>query len=390
MLIASTADRPSPLKIGLGVTAMERAIQSNGHLDGIGTYTAELLKHFDKEAVALHKFAFKGFRGTEIGDDVEAMPGSFQRNLIKGALFGIPFPGDRALGARFDLFHAPDHHVPKLRHIPVLASIMDPVPLMAPEWTATRMRAAKNWFFRRSVQWADHFVTISHFVVDDIVEHFQIPRDRISVIELGVDDRYFTPLPDSIRESVMAELKIQGDFFLFIGTLQPRKNLLRLIEAFNRLPLDMRRGCPLIVAGREGWSSEPDRSALAKLAAEGTGRWLDYVTPLQKFALLQSARALVFPTLYEGFGLPVLEAFASGLPVIASNTTSIPEVAGDAALLVNPLNVEELADAMRRVSEDSELRQTLRDAGKIRSRSFTWKRTADRTTALYRTMLGKD
>lgn len=377
----------SPLRVALGATVLERARNSNGHLDGIGTYTAELLKHLGSAGVAAQPFAFEGFRGTQVSGAVQSMPGSFAFNLARSTLTGMPFSGSADLARQFDVYHATDHHVPKLRQLPVVATVMDPIPLMHPEWTAVSHRALKNYLFRRSVQWADHYITISQFVIDDIAHYFRIPRERITAIELGVNEDFFVMLSEEARLAALHELGLRAPFFLFIGTLQPRKNIPRIIEAFRMLPLDMQRQCPLIVAGREGWSSTAERGALAELERDGTGRWLNYVTPQQKKALLQSARALVFPSLYEGFGLPVLEAFASGLPVITANTTSLPEVAGDAALMVSPLDAGEIAAAMRRLVEDETLWQTLQHAGRERARLFTWERTASRTADFYRSML---
>jgi alpha-1,3-rhamnosyl/mannosyltransferase len=381
------SDSPTKLRVALGATVLERARNSNGHLDGIGTYTAELLKHLSESEIDARPIACEGFRGTKVSDSVESMPGSFAFNLIKSAVTGTSFSGTADLAKRFDIFHATDHHVPKIRKLPVVATVMDPIPLMHPEWTDVSYRQLKNWLFRRSVQWADHYITISQFVITDIAYHFRIPAERITAIELGVNEDFFTMLSAEEKSKSLEELGLKAPFFLFIGTLQPRKNILRMIEAFKMLPIDMQRACPLIVAGREGWSSVDERQALASLEDDKTGRWLNYVTPLQKKALLQSARALVFPSLYEGFGLPVLEAFASGLPVITSNTTSLPEVAGDAALMVTPTDAGEIADAMRRMIEDDALWQKLKVAGSARAREFTWEKTANRTADLYRKIL---
>ena len=378
-----------PYRIAFGTTVLERALHSNGHLDGIATYTAEMLRHLPAAGIVPRKVAFEGFRGTAIGADVRPLAGTFSRNLLKSALLGLPFSGNADMGRDFDLFHATDHHIPRYASLPVLANLMDPVPLMNPEWSDAHLRQVKNWFFRRSAGWADHYVTISHFVVDDLVRYFGVPREKISVVELGVDARYFERLPEATRERTMAELGIAGTFFLFVGTLQPRKNVLHLIEAFNRLPETIRRACPLIVAGRAGWSSEREREALSRLAANGTGRWLDYVTPLQKQALLQSARALVLPSLYEGFGLPVLEAFASGLPVIASNSSSIPEVAGEAACLIDPQDSTQLTEALARMHSDDAWHRRCAEAGSVRARAFTWSNTAQKTISLYRRILDR-
>lgn len=385
---ASSATRP--LQVALGATVLERARNSNGHMDGIGTYTSELINHLGNNHVDVQPMAFKRLRNnTQLNSHAEVMSGSFPGNLFRSAVMGMRFAGESDLAKRFDVFHATDHYIPKFRKLPVVATLMDPVPLMHPEWTAVSHRALKNWLFRRSAQWADHYITISNFVVDDIVEHFRIPRERISTIELGVNSDFFTVLSEEEKQSTLQALGLKPPFFLFIGTLQPRKNVLRIVEAFNSLPVEMQRACPLIVAGREGWSSDQERLALAALEARGTGRWLNYVSALQKKVLLQSARALVFPSLYEGFGLPVLEAFASGLPVITSDSTSLPEVAGDAALMVDPTDVEAIADAMKVIHGDDTLWETLATKGRVRAKEFTWERTAHRTAELYGRLTGR-
>ena len=374
------------IRLAFGTTVLERALHSDGHLDGIGIYTLEMLRHLPRIGITPQKVAFEGFRGTQIGSDVFPLPGRFSRNLLKSAVLGIPFSGNRDISGHFDLFHATDHHIPKYTRVPVLANLMDPVPLMNPDWSDSHLRRVKNWFFRRSAQWADRYVTISQFVVSDLVTYFGIPRHKIDVVELGVDDIYFEPIPEDERIANLATFGIKGPFFLFIGTLQPRKNVSHVIDAFNRLPLKMRRACPLVVAGRAGWSSERERDQLAKLSAEGTGQWLDYVTPFQKRCLLQSARAFVFPSLYEGFGLPVLEAFASRLPVIASDFSSIPEVAGNAAALLPPRDIEAWTSAMTRIVEDDQWHDSLVGAGLLRAQGFTWSETARKTAAIYSDM----
>ena len=175
-------------------------------------------------------------------------------------------------------------------------------------------------------------------------------------------------------------------YFIAVGTLQPRKNVARILQAHALLPVDIRKQHPLVVVGQNGWRTDELMLALAQLEANGFGRWLKYVPRQDLFSLLQGAQALVFPSLYEGFGLPVLEGFASGIPVITSNTTSLPEVVGDAAMMVNPLSVEEIAHAMLQMVEQPEMRNALISKGLIQAEKFTWQQTAQRTQEVYRGM----
>ena len=377
------------MHIAIGSTVLEYG-RANGHVDGIGTYTQALLQHYAKQHPTEYQpFVFHGLKRKRLVGSFDDMSLPFAPNVLQSALTSMPFIGGRRIDQTYDLFHATDHFIPKLKHTPVLATLMDPVPIMHPEWVSGgHTRPLKNWLFKRSAQSADHYVTISDFVVKDLVEHFRIPENKISVIPLGVDEHYFEKISSTEQQCVLDKLKLQSGFFLFIGTLQPRKNVLTLIEAFRSLPLDLQRKHPLIVAGGQGWRSEQEIQALQQLEYEGLGRWLNYVSASEKQVLLQSACALVFPSLYEGFGLPVLEAFASNLPVITSNSTSLIEVAGDAAWLVDPRSASDLAQAMRTLAETPTIADAFRVKALQRARTYTWQRTADATWALYEHILG--
>lgn len=376
------------MRVGLGVTVLNAGLVS-GQLDGIGTYTRHLLGHLSVApdcSLQTYAFAKEAFDPRVAG--VQLLHGRYAVNAALTAISGVPFPGSASIKGCVDLFHAPDHYIPKLRGIPVVATLMDPIPLMRPEWASARLRRVKNWLFQRMVRTADHYVAISEFVVDDLVRYFRISPERITVIPLAVDNVYFNPVDEDEKRRALGKYNLKPGYFLFIGTLQPRKNLGRVIEAFLRLPEEIRYDYPLIIAGRAGWGVDDLLPKLAELDSAGVGRWLEYVPEEDKRALLQSAGTLVFPSLYEGFGLPVLEAFASRLPVITSNTTSLPEVAGDAAILVNPESVDEITDAMLYVVSDGTIRDRLIEKGLIKAQQMTWRQTAEKTLAVYRKVIG--
>lgn len=371
------------LHIALGTTALERGL-ANNHLDGIGIYTQALLAHMKQHAdLSITEAAFQ--RGKEpISSDF--FPDSFKLNTLRSCLTGLPFKV-RPSEKKMDLFHATDHYIPKLKNIPVIATLMDPVPLMRPDWVTSTGRGMKNWLFRRSTRWAQHYITISQAVVPDLVTYFDIPEEKIIPIHLGVNLEDFAPVTDAEKSATLTQLKLNPGFFLFIGTLQPRKNVARIIDAFSSLPLEIQREHPLVIVGNKGWSSEDLIEKLQKLVAAGTAHWLGYITATDKKILLQTAAALVFPSLYEGFGLPVLEAFASRLPVITSNTSSLPEIAGDAAVLIDPLDTEALADAMQRVITTPEVFESLIARGYDRATKMTWSACTEKTIAVYKNYL---
>ena len=369
--------------LGYGVTVWARG-EGSGHLDGIGVYTKALYSALERLPVA-HCLPMKPF---VFGRDKPLLPcGQPESVVSRVSLHLLAATCGYRARCPVALFHATDHHIPRLRGVPVVATVMDLIPFLHPEWVTTSLRPLKNWLFKRSILSADHLITISEYSRQDLMRHFNVPRDKISVTPLGVDEAYFTPVDLLTRQAVLARYALPADFFLFIGTLQPRKNLAALLAAHALLPLAAQKRHPLVIVGRYGWGVEELLPRLQALKALGTLYWLDYVPRQDVFALLQSARALTFMSLYEGFGLPILEAFASGCAVIASNTTSIPEVAGDAALLVDPTNPSAIAEAMQQVLRDEQLVASLRAKGRARAPLFTWDACARATRAVYEQLL---
>lgn len=380
------------MRVGFGVTSLLRGLQSN-QVDGIGVYTQHLLDQLATTKLDIEAICF-GYcaRPKEVSHFLpvpeRCFPVPYQVGAVCSLLTALPFPGTNTLRTKFNLFHAPDHHIPQLRGIPVVATIMDAIPLAHPEWASARLRFAKNFAFRRMARSAQQIITISEFSKADIVHYFGIPPERISMNYLGVDATIAEPVAPEKKASVLARYGLRPGFFIFVGTIQPRKNVDRVIEAHRQLPEVVQKDCPLVIVGRNGWGMDALLPELKVLEISGRGRWLNNVPDEELHALLQSARALVYPSLYEGFGLPVLEGFAAGLPVISSNTTSIPEVAGDAALLVDPNRTDEIADAMLRVAEDDALAADLVKRGRQRLKGFTWEETARQTLAVYQQVVG--
>lgn len=371
------------IRVGYGATLLARGLRGNG-IDGIGTYTREL------------------GHALEAGNHADIVPVTFGQRLPPGNLHGAPvrlppyglsallstavhtpFMGSRRLHPYIDVFHATDHLVPRLKHTPVLATVMDTIPLEHPEWLRSPRGRLKAQLWRRMTRQAQHIVTISEHAREKILLHFDLPSERVSAIPLGVQSGFFERLNAAEKQAVRDQYGLPETFLLFIGTLQPRKNVDRLIAAHERLPKDIRRTMPLVVVGRAGWACNQTITRLERRAERGEAFWLSQVPDHALRALMQSATALAFPSLAEGFGLPVIEAFASGLPVITSNTSSLPEVAGDAALLVDPTDIDTIRDAMARLVDDPTLRHELAIRGHERARHYTWEATARSTAELY-------
>ncbi len=374
------------MRLGVGCTVLARG-RASGHIDGIGTYTAELLKQYaaSRPSPDVLPVVFGRALQSGVGGAV-SMPLPYQTAVAMSVLCGVRFPGTSSVEGRIDVFHATDHHIPKLNRVPVVATIMDVIGLRHPEWVNQRLRVFKNHAFRRATTWAQKIITISDFSADDIAQCLDVPRQDIVPIPLGVNASFFHRCSVEDMTAALNGFGLRAGYFLFVGTLQPRKNVARLIAAHASLPAAMRREHPLVIVGQAGWQNDELLPLLAGLEASGNGRWLKYVPGPQLHGILQAATALVFPSLYEGFGLPVLEAFAAGTPVVTSGTTSLPEVAGDAALLVDPLSVESIADAMRRIVEEPSATSLRAAAGLERARGFSWDKTAARTLETLRAL----
>jgi len=201
-------------------------------------------------------------------------------------------------------------------------------------------------------------------------------------------DRRFRPMEAVDIEPILREYSVETPYILYVGALESRKNLPRLLEAYTLLR-QWSTGWRLVIVGARKWKSSPIFETVQRLQLESHVTFTGYVADEHLPALYAGADLFAFPSLYEGFGLPVLEAMACGTPVVTSNSSSLPEVAGDAALLVDPYNVDEIAAAMRRILEDTNLAQELRMHGLARAAQFTWERTARETIEVYEKVLAE-
>lgn len=385
------AKSASGASIGFSCTVWAMG-QRAGHLDGIGIYTRALWHALkttteDQQGWLLKPYAF-GRSQPKLDCGVPQMLAQrFSVSTLLSAAIRKPLSSSSQMRREIDVLHATDHHIPRIKGVPVVATVMDLIPLIHPEWIRQDLPRLKNWLFISSIRSADHIITISEHSKQDLIAHLGLPPEQISVTPLGVEPCYFDRIDQEQIDATLRTHDLQPGFFLFVGTLQPRKNLRGLLKAFGQLPTAIRKQHKLVVVGRDGWGNEDLLPELKALEARGEGYWLDYLPKQQVMALLQSAAALVFPSLYEGFGLPVIEAFAARCPVIASNTTSIPEVAGHAAWLIDPTDSADIASAMLAVLEDQRLREERIEAGLKRARTFTWEACAARTLDVYSKVL---
>ncbi|POD51935.1 glycosyl transferase family 1 [Pseudomonas syringae pv. syringae] len=378
------------MDIGLSCTVWAKGERA-GHLDGIGIYSRALWHNLDKLSQAedfhVKPYAFGKQLPVLACGQPQQLSSDYRIHAVLSSVLKLPLGNSASIAKDVQLFHATDHHIPRIKGVPVVATIMDMIPVLHPEWIKQDLKRLKSWLFTTSIKRADHIITISEYSKQDMISHLGIAPERISVTPLGVDPVYFERIGAAERNRVLGMYGLKPGFFLVVGTLQPRKNLQRVLEAFQQLPAQVRKEHPLVIVGRDGWSNEELLPQLEALQQRGEGRWLSYLPQNEVLALLQSAGALVFASLYEGFGLPAIEAFAAQCPLIASNNSSLPEVTGDAAWAVDPHSAESISTAMLAVLEQPEERERKVQSGLGRARHFSWDACAQNTLDIYRKVL---
>ena len=362
-------------------------------LTGIGRYALSLARGLERHP-GMGQLRFYG-RGGWLGNptallaphrplDVLRRHMPF-RAFARRAYHGVTRAISRAKlsGYRHWLFHAPNYVSPDFP-ARIVCTVHDLSHLWMPE---CHPRDRVQHLLRelpRTLAHAAHVITVSNFVRDEVIAEFGLPPERVSTVYHGVDRSYHPREADELQ-GVLARYGFErGRYLLAVGTLEPLKNLERLLDAFRRMPAGLRRAYPLVLVGDRGWHNEALLQRIESLRAQGELHWPGYVSEQDLPSLYAGAAGFAYPSLYEGFGLPVLEAMASGVPVLTSNRASLPEVAGDAAMFVDPEDVADIARSLERLLTDAGWREGAAQRGLARSRAFTWEACVDRTVAIYR------
>lgn len=373
------------MRIGIDYTA---AVRQGA---GIGNYTRELVRALAALDRANDYVLFAAAGGQPLADRgwppnfrTRSVPLSDRALAILWHRLQLPLWVELATGA-VDIFHSPDFVLPPVRRAKTLVTVHDLSFIRYPQCADANLRAYLNKVVPRSVHRADLILADSHNTKDDLTELLGVERDRIEVVYPGVEER-FRPIEDqALLERVRKRYNLPPRFILGLGTLQPRKNFTRLIEAFADLRFAI---CDLhlVIAGGKGWLYEEIFATVERLGLEDKVVFTGFVADEHLPALYNLADLFVFPSLYEGFGLPPLEAMACGRPVVTSNASSLPEVVGEAGLMVEATDVEALAEAMQRVLEDNALRVRMIAKGVEQATKFTWEKAAAKLLSLYEAM----
>jgi glycosyltransferase involved in cell wall biosynthesis len=368
------------MRVGIDYTAAAR------QRAGIGRYTRELVAALFRMESAHRYTLFAATGGLKTGDwrlEIENLQSPVS-NLQLRAIpitddwlhrlwqrLRLPIPVEAVTGP-LDVFYSPDFVLPPtLRGTRTLLTVHDLSFLHYPEAFVPSLRAYLARVVPRSVARADRVLADSASTRDDLITYFGTPPEKVHVLYSGVDARFHPEKESGEEERLRSKYGVESPYLLSVGTLQPRKNYVRLIKAFANLPL---ADLQFAIAGGRGWLYE---DILAEAQRHGDRvRVLGFVDDADLPALLRNAALFAFPSLYEGFGLPVLEAMACGVPAVCSSTSSLPEVGGDAALMVDPLDVDALAQAMARVLGDAGLRREMVAKGLAQAKRFTWEKAA--------------
>jgi glycosyltransferase involved in cell wall biosynthesis len=366
----------------IGLNAHLLSLEETYRGAGINWYIRNLLTHLPRVDRDNHYTAFIGDgRFTSLGLALKLSRLPTSRPVVR--IFWEQAVQPFALRKeRVDLLHALAFVTPLFSPCPSVVTIYDLSFLLYPENFERSKRSYLGLFTRFSVRRARRIIAISESTKRDVVRLLGVPPEKVETVYCGLDEA-FHPLAEDQVAAFRSKRGLPERFILFVGTIEPRKNVTRLIEAFADLRFaicDLR----LVIGGAKGWFYQDVFARVRELGLEGEVMFPGYI-PVSELPLWYNAAELfVYPSLYEGFGLPPLEALACGTPVVVANTSSLPEVVGEAGLAVDPLDVEGLAEAMRRVLGDGALRQEMRERGLQRAQGFSWTKTAQETVQVYR------
>jgi glycosyltransferase involved in cell wall biosynthesis len=293
-----------------------------------------------------------------------------------------------ALAKRVNLIHSLHYTHPLLSFTRRVVTIHDLTFLLFPELHTRGRRIIMPFFIRRAMKYADAVIFVSKATQDDAERLMGIGNNLRRVVPLGVAACPVIPRDDPSGTAYLSGVEVKSPYLLFVGTLEPRKNIVRIVRAFERVA-ESQLGLTLVLAGKLGWHTEEIVSAIEHSPMRPRIRHLGFVSEAEKWALLRNCTLLVYPSLYEGFGLPVLEGMAAGAPVITSNLSSMPEIAGDAAVLVDPTSADAIADAICDLFSDPEKRRILSTRGLQNVMQYTWEGTAAGTLQIYKSQQGR-
>jgi glycosyltransferase involved in cell wall biosynthesis len=359
----------------------------NKEYTGIGRYTYHLIKSFaelDTENDYL-LYAKKGM--FSFNKRLPRFHGKNIHLIIDRFNQGI----EKTLG-KFDIYHSPSPETISVNGgAKIIVTVHDLIFKTFPQGHTQKTVDDTEKQFINIKEKATKIICCSHNTMNDLQKYFNVPSEKIELIHQGVDKNLFYkigPEEEALAQRTIWNKGVREPYILTVGTIEPRKNLENLLYAFDRLRTRKEFTGKLVVIGMRGWLTDGIEGLIRKLELKNDVIFLGYVTDQELLYFYNKAQAFVFPSFYEGFGFPIVEAFCCGTPVVTSNVSSCPEVAQDAALLADPYNPKDIAEAVTKIVNDSALKKTLTQKGFIRSENFSFKKTAQKTLEVYREVNG--
>lgn len=358
---------------------------------GVGVYADELLKHLphiiandDALYVLIQSddILLKERLSLNLHISILTITSDLFRNRIALAAYEQFILPWILLLKKIDVVHSLHYTHPLICPCARVVTLHDMTFFVIPEMHTAARRLSMRFFIKRALRRAEIVIFVSESTKADAQRICDIINDRQFVVPLGVDISRFAGITDDRVTETMLKLHIEKPYILYVGTIEPRKNITRLIHAFEQLDQYNSR-YKLVIAGGLGWDYAETLQAIEESPHKASIRRLGYITTDDKTALIAGCDLLVYPSLYEGFGLPVLEGMAAGVPVITSTTSSLREVAGTAAVLADPHSIEQIASSINAVLSDATYSEALREAGRSRAAEFSWEKTAVLTYAAY-------
>ncbi|RMG89877.1 MAG: glycosyltransferase family 1 protein [Chloroflexi bacterium] len=377
----------------IGLNAQLLSSQAGYRSAGIHTYIDRLLRHLPQVAPSSWRFSVMlGKAHRTLGTHYDGVtpiyaPLNTEKPLLRILWEQTVQPVE--LGA-FDLYHAMAFVSPLVMppNLPSVVTVYDLTFMRYPERLSAARRLYLRMFTARSCRYARRIIAISESTKRDLVELLDLPSSKIDVTPLGYDDAIFRPLPTADVEEFRRRKGLPARFWLFLGTLEPRKNLVMLLKAYAALPPNER--LPLILAGGKGWQYDEIFATIEQYQLGDMVHTPGFLPADEMAFWYNSADAFVYPSVFEGFGLPVLEAMACGTPVITTDVSSLPEVAGNAGFCLPPDEIEAWTQALHQAYHDETWRHTARERGLQRARLFNWQYTAELTIKSYRRAMNDD
>ncbi len=354
----------------------------NRNYTGIGRYTSQLVRSLI-ELDSYNEYFLYVKKGLF---DFKRRPPKVRSSNFYVKVDSFGFGVERTVGP-YEIYHSPSLDHLNVRSPRIVVTVHDLIFKAFPQGHTEDTIRLSEKFLKETVHKATRVICCSRSTAEDLQRFYRIEKHRIAMVYQGVDRNMFYPIREAdlaaVRKDFLSRRGVRGPFILFVGTLEPRKNLVNLLHAYAQLKHAKKFNGPLVVIGMKGWKNEKMLATVKELRLEKDVIFQGFVTNEELRLFYNLAEAFVFPSYYEGFGFPILEAMSCGTPVITSNTSSCPEVAGDAAVLIDPHSPDALAQALTKVLGHIEIRRQLREKGLQRAQQFSWHSTAQQTLKVY-------